>query len=130
MLADIVVIIHCLWILFLIVGVYWGRKNRIAMVVHAAGLGFSVVSQSCNWYCPLTHLEDWLATKQNELSVYPGSFIAHYAEKIVYINLSPKIIFILTIVLVGVNAGLYCRTKRKKKNPTDRRNKRSPVSLS
>jgi hypothetical protein len=106
-LIDMVVVTHLLWILFLITGAYWGRKHRAVMVVHAAGLAFAVASQMVGWYCPLTHLEVWLLAKQDTALAYPGSFLAHYAEKLVYINVAPAIIFVFTLVLVGVTAWIY-----------------------
>lgn len=111
-LADIVVVIHLLWILFLISGAYWGRKRRPVMAVHASGLLFSIAMQVFGWHCPLTHIEVWLRAKQNPLQTYPGSFIAHYAEKLVYIEISPLIIFVLTVILVGVNGWAYRRAFR------------------
>ena len=44
-LADIVVLVHLLWILFLIGGAYWGRKNGVVMLVQGAGFVFAVTSQ-------------------------------------------------------------------------------------
>jgi hypothetical protein len=115
-LADIVIIIHLLWIFFLIAGAYWGRKRRAFMMFHGVGLVFAVLSQVLGWYCPLTYLEVWLAAKQNAAQSYPGSFIAHYAEKLVYIDVPPTIIFLLTIVCVGVNAWLYWRAYKNARN--------------
>lgn len=111
--ADIVVVIHFLWILFLITGAYWGRRHPSLMVVHGTGLVFSVVIQVFGWYCPLTHLEVWLRERQGLGGSYPGSFIAHYAEKLVYLEVSREIVFILTLVLVAVNAYLYRTAFRK-----------------
>ncbi len=106
-LADIVVLVHLLWIIFLIAGAYWGGKYRTVMTVHGAGLVFAVVSQIFGWYCPLTHIEVWLKEKQHPSLAYPGSFIAHYAEKLVYIEVAPVIVFALTLVLVCVNVCIY-----------------------
>ena len=108
-LADIVVFAHLLWILFLIAGAYWGRKHRQVMLVQGAGLVFAVASQMFGWYCPLTYLEVWLRGKQAAAQYYPGSFLAHYAEKLVYIDISPASIFVLTLALAGVNAWIYRR---------------------
>ncbi|HUI46029.1 MAG TPA: DUF2784 domain-containing protein [Nitrospirota bacterium] len=116
-LADIVVLVHLLWILFLIIGAYWGRKNGVVMLVQSAGFVFAVTSQIFGWYCPLTHVEVWLREKQGTAGVYPGSFIAHYAEQLVYADVSPTIIFALTIALIIVNVWIYTMTFRKTKTP-------------
>ncbi len=117
-LADIVVFAHLLWILFLIVGAYWGRKHRALMTVHGAGLAFAIVSQAFGWYCPLTYLEVWLRERQHASQSYPGSFIAHYAEKLVYIDVSPAVVFALTVALVGVNVWIYRRAFKKTEGET------------
>jgi len=106
-LADIVVVVHLLWILFLIAGALWGGKRRLVMMVHGAGLVFAVVSQVFGWYCPLTHLEAWLMERAHPSPAYHGSFIAYYAKKIVYIDVPPFAIFVLTLVLIAVNGWLY-----------------------
>ncbi len=112
-LADTVIIVHFLWILFLITGSYWGSRHRPVMMIHGAGLVFALISQLFGWYCPLTLLEVWLQKKRNTAQAYPGSFIAHYAEKLVYIDLSPRVIFALTLALVGVTIWTYRRAFRK-----------------
>ena len=111
-LADSVVLIHFLWIVFLFFGGIWGIKNRAIKIFHISGLVFAFVIQIFDWYCPLTHLEVWLRSKHNPALVYTGSFIFHYVEKIVYIELSRYLILILTIFLCGFNVWLYFRKGR------------------
>jgi hypothetical protein len=45
--------------------------------------------------------------------VYAGSFIVHYVEKIVYLELSRTLIVIGTVMLVGFNLWLYLRKKQR-----------------
>ncbi len=106
-LADIVVLIHFLWILFLFFGAFWGIKNKGVKIFHLSGLAFAFIIQIFDWYCPLTHLEVWLRSKHSPFLTYAGSFITHYVEKIVYIEISRFLVFILTIFLCGLNAWLY-----------------------
>ncbi len=108
--ADIVVLIHLVWIVFLAAGVYWARKYFAVMIVHAAGMAFSVISQSVGWYCPLTHLEVWLREHGHQAAGYAGSFIVHYAEQLVYLRISRHAIFIVTIVWTIVTAWIYIRS--------------------
>lgn len=114
-LADIVVLTHLLWIVFLMTGAYWGRNHRIIMIVHGAGLAYAIALQVFGWYCPLTHLEVWLREKQFGSGAYFSSFIAHYAEKLVYIDVTPEIVFIMTLVLISVNVWIYSEVVKKKK---------------
>ncbi len=108
-LADSVVLIHFLWIVFLLTGALWGRRNSLVKIFHLSGLAFALVIQIFGWYCPLTHLEAWLRAKHNPDLTYAGSFIIHYIEKIVYIEISPAIIFLVTLVLGGFNVWIYLR---------------------
>jgi hypothetical protein len=112
MLADGVVLIHFLWILFLVFGAFWGVKNSAVSILHISGLVFAVVIQLFDWYCPLTYLEAWLRSKQNLATSYPSSFIIYYVQKIVYIELSRSTIILLTFPLCGFNAWLYLRKKK------------------
>jgi len=107
--ADIVVLIHFLWIIFLITGGFLGRRNRVIKFFHVGGLFFAFIIQIFDWYCPLTHLETWLREKHDPSLSYSGSFIIHYLEKLIYIELSHWIIFILTVLLIIFNAFLYLR---------------------
>ncbi len=113
LLADIVVLVHLLWILFLITGAYWGRKNRFFLFLHGGGLSFAVIMQVFGWYCPLTHLEVWLRSLQGGEG-YHGSFIAHYAERVIYLDVTGRMLAILTFVLVAANGWLYWKAFKKK----------------
>ena len=110
-LADIVVLIHFLWIVFLFFGAFWGIKNKAAKIFHLSGLAFAFIIQIFDWYCPLTHLEVWLRSKHSPFLTYGGSFIIHYVEKIVYIEISRFVVFVFTILLCGLNAWLYLRKR-------------------
>jgi Protein of Unknown function (DUF2784) len=108
-LADSVVFIHLLWILFLIFGAFWGVRNRAVKVVHILGLISAFIVNLFDIYCPLTLLETWLQYKYSPSGAYAGSFIAHYMEKIIYINLPGYAIFLLTAALCAFNAWVYLK---------------------
>lgn len=106
-LADAVVLTHFLWILFLIFGALWGRRNMGVKILHISGLAFAFVIEIFNWYCPLTHMEVWLRTRHDPTLSYTGSFIIHYLEKIIYIQLPYYLIALLTVLICGFNAWIY-----------------------
>ncbi len=106
-LADSVVLIHFLWVLFLIFGALWGSRNRGVKIVHVLGLVFASVVEVCDWYCPLTHLEVWLRSRHNPAAAYTGSFVIHYLEKVLYMQLPRPLIVMLTIALCLFNFQLY-----------------------
>lgn len=108
-LADVIVFIHFLWILFLISGALLGRRVKTIRIFHISGLIFAIFIQIMGWYCPLTYLEVWLRSLHDPSTTYPGSFIIHYVEKLVYLELSPLIIFTLTVLLSGLNLWIYLK---------------------
>lgn len=114
--ADIIVLIHFLWIVFLIFGALWGRRNSWIKRIHAGGILFAILMQIVGWYCPLTYLEAWLRRMHDSSRSYKGAFIAYYIEKIVYIDLSPRTVFIMTISLALISAWLYMYKPGKNKS--------------
>ena len=112
-LADFTLLIHFLWILFLFFGATVGVRVRGLRILHLSGLAFALIIQVFGWYCPLTYLEVWLRSKHDPRLAYTGSFIIHYVEKIVYLDLSRTLIVIGTVLLVGLNVWLYLRKKQR-----------------
>ncbi len=110
--ADIVVLIHFLWILFLFLGALLGVRYKSIKIIHLSGLFFAILIQIPNWYCPLTHLEFLLRSRHDPNLTYTGSFIAHYAEQIVYLRLSSSFVLLFTVFLLGFNGWFYFRKNK------------------
>jgi hypothetical protein len=109
LLADLTVLTHFVWILFLLFGALLGRRNRAVRRVHVAGLAFALVIQVFDWYCPLTHLEYWLRTRHAPETAYAGSYLIHYLEKVVYLDVSRTTVVVLTVVLCIFNLWVYLK---------------------
>ena len=105
--ADIVVLLHFLWIIFLVFGALIGRRHKVVKVLHILGMGFAIIIQIFGWYCPLTYLEVWLRRTYDPLHGYAGSFIINYVQKLVYIELPGNTILLATIFLVLGSAFIY-----------------------
>lgn len=114
--AEITVLIHFLWILFLIFGSLWGASNikwnKPARIVHITALVFAFIINSLNLYCPLTYLEQW-TREQAGAGQYSGSFISHYLEEIIYLNVEPIHLFLLTFLLCSFNIYMYIKYYKK-----------------
>lgn len=108
-LADLTVLVHFLWILFLIFGAFWGKRNRAIRRLHVGGLAFAVVIQVFDWYCPLTHLEFWLRLRHAPETAYGGSYVVHYLEKVVYLDVSQTVIAAFTAALCLFNLWFYLK---------------------
>ena len=108
-LADSVVLVHFFWIVFLFLGGLWGRRNKVLKIFHLSGLVFALVIQLFDWFCPLTHLEVWLRAKHHPNLIYTRSFIIHYMDRIVYMEIPRTIVLLFTILLLCFNIWIYLR---------------------
>ena len=88
-LADLTVVLHLAWIVFLFIGAYWGVRHHWVKVLHLFALGFAFLIQILDWYCPLTHLEAFLRSRHNPSTSYAGYFIIQYLEQVVYLQVPP-----------------------------------------
>jgi hypothetical protein len=111
-LADAVVLFHFLWILFIILGGWWGRRYRRIGQIHVAALSFALLVEGFDWYCPLTHLEVWLRGKGAQAG-YHDSFITHYLNKVIYLDLPHTPVVIATLLLCLANLWLYLGARKR-----------------
>ncbi len=106
--ADIIVIVHFIFILFMLSGIvltiagffrekYF--KHWLFRTLHLCGILFVAILAILGKYCPLTILENLAMMRHNPDLAYPGSFIVHYIEELVYPNVDPMIIIIPTVIL-------------------------------
>ena len=125
-LADIIVIVHLVWILFMLVGFilivrgfFRGRffDRWLFRTVHLFGIVYVSLLALMGKYCPLTLWENSLRAKFDPTLTYPGSFLIHYAEKLVYPDVNPLVILIPTtfITVFTVVAFIIRPPKRIKK---------------
>ena len=105
-LADLIVAIHFIWILFMLVGFiltlcgfFWKRFFDwfVLRILHLCGIVYVGLLAILREYCPLTILENTVRAKYNPDLTYPGSFIVHHIEKLVYPDVNPSIILVPTI---------------------------------
>lgn len=111
--ADLVVVVHLGFILFVVLGGFltwvWPRIIWVHMPVALWGALVEIVP---SWkpdavLCPLTHIEGYLRMQAGEAG-YEGGFIEHYVVPIVYPRgITPKIQLWLGIVVVLVTAVAY-----------------------
>ena len=83
LLADAVLVLHGLFILFVLVGglLVW-RRPRLGWL-HLTAVVWAVWVAWAGWICPLTPLENALRRAAGQAS-YGGSFIEHYLLPLVY----------------------------------------------
>lgn len=84
LLVDITLVVHFLWILFLVFGFVFALKGSRIAYAHLGGLVFTLVLNALGWYCPLTHLEYCFRSLEGASSAQEKSFIARGLEPFVY----------------------------------------------
>jgi hypothetical protein len=100
-LSDTVLVLHFLWIIFIILGfpIALALRMRRFRIFHTAALVFTVVMQVTGTICPLTHLEEYLRRSLTPGFSYGGSFVVSWLRHLIYIEdigVSLTIIYILT----------------------------------
>ena len=107
-LADLIVVVHFAWILFMLAGfiltlcgLFWREFFDwwLFRILHLCGIIYVGLLAALRQYCPLTILENTLRQKYNPELTYPGSFIVHYIEKLVYPDINLLIILIPTVII-------------------------------
>jgi hypothetical protein len=115
LLGDAVIILHFLWILFILFGLFLGIKYGRFIWVHLGGLIFTFVLNIGGWFCPLTYLENHLYSLYNPKLTYAGSFIGQYLQKLIYLNVDEAHLRIAAIIWATINLGGYALLFKKRK---------------
>ncbi len=106
-LADIVTIIHLLFILFVIFGGFLVLKWRWIIYFHIPAAVWGALIEFKGWICPLTPWENQLRQAGGEAG-YSGGFIEHYILPVMYPeNLTQEIQVILGIFVIVINLTVY-----------------------
>ena len=112
-LVDFIIILHFLWILFIIFGFVFAFFGSKIVLLHLAGLFFALVMNLLGWYCPLTYLENYLYALHDINSAYSGSFVRNYLEPLIYPNLPERYIRTGEIVFVCLYIIFYVYLAKK-----------------
>jgi hypothetical protein len=103
MAADVVLLLHVLFVAFVILGlvlIFVGRslgwnwvRNPWFRLIHLIAIAVVVLQSWLRVICPLTTLEMELRSRAGD-GVYPGSFIAHWLETILYYQAPPWVFMV------------------------------------
>ena len=107
LLADAVVVLHLLFIVFVVLGGLLVFRHRRWAWVHLplAAWGFAV--EAAGWVCPLTPLETALRRRAG-LATWEGDFVGHYLLPLIYPGeLTRGVQVLLASGVVAVNAAVY-----------------------
>jgi hypothetical protein len=115
------VIVHFLFILFVIAGGFLSYKNKAVRILHIAAVIWAVYAEiSPGVICPLTALENYFAGHAG-LATYKEDFITRYLVPVIYQENVPdrvQLILVGLVLLINIIAYLvYFKVKRKTKHP-------------
>ncbi|MBA5866342.1 MAG: DUF2784 family protein [Nitrospira sp. CR1.3] len=106
-LADLIVLLHVAFVLFVLFGGFLSVKWPRAMWLHVPAAVWGAVVEFTGSTCPLTPLENRLR-EQSGQSLYRSDFIAHYILPILYPDdLTRELQTALGTVVLLLNAALY-----------------------
>ena len=112
-LADGVVILHLLYIAFVMFGALLAWRWRWLFWLHVPALAWAIVIVVWQQECPLTPLEKSLRRRAGDEG-YPGGFVDHYLTGIIYphhmLGLAQGVV--AATVVLGY-AGLLIRSHRR-----------------
>jgi hypothetical protein len=105
--ADLVVLTHFGFILFVIFGGFLALKWRKFIWLHLPAVVWGILIELSGWICPLTTLENKLR-QNNTDGTYATSFIEHYIIPVIYPEgLTRDIQIILGMVVIAINLIIY-----------------------
>ena len=105
--ADLTLIIHFAFILFVIFGALLFFASAKIIFIHIPALIWGSYIELTNSICPLTYLENWFLHKAN-LTTYSEGFIQNYLVPIVYpVNITKDLQIYLGIALIVINIVFY-----------------------
>ena len=107
LIADILVILHFGFIVFVALGGLLLLKYRWLAVLHLPAVVWGVLLEFNSWRCPLTDWENYFRRSANQ-SGYAGGFIEHYLIPLIYPQaLTAEIQILLGLLAVVVNLAVY-----------------------
>jgi hypothetical protein len=107
LLANAVVVVHALFILFVVCGGFLAWRRRWVAAIHVPCAVWGVLIEYRGWICPLTPLENALRARAGEAG-YGGGFVEHYVLPAIYPSgLTPRVQMILGTFVLVLNVLAY-----------------------
>lgn len=109
LLADVVVVFHFTFVLFVIFGGFLLVRYPKLIYLHAPVAVWGALIELAGWICPLTPLENSLRLRGGSAG-YEGGFVEHYIIPVLYPHaLNRSIQAVLGALVITVNAVAYYR---------------------
>lgn len=107
LLADLVVLVHVTFVLFVVAGGFLALRWRRLVWLHVPAALWGALIELTGWICPLTPLENALRRLAGEAG-YRGGFIEHYVLPVLYpVHYTVTLRLTLAALVVLLNAVAY-----------------------
>lgn len=115
-LADVVVGLHFLFVLFVVLGGLLVLRWPQLAYLHIPAAIWGAAIELGGWICPLTPLEHSLR-RQAGGAAYSGGFIEHYILPVLYpTGLTRNFQLVLGFMVIALNLAVYAYVIRKKRS--------------
>ena len=118
-LADAVVVVHLVFIIFVLLGGVFVVKWRSLVFVHIPAVLWGAWVEFQGWICPLTPLENWFRQKAG-LGGYQNGFIDQYLVPLIYpagLNREWQMIFGALVIILNVTIYAWVWRRGRFANP-------------
>lgn len=116
-LADLTVLVHVLFVLFVVFGGVAVLHRHWLAWLHLPAALWGMMIELGGWVCPLTYLENHFR-RLGGGSGYSGTFIARYLEPILYpLGLTRHVQVVFGLSALFINLVIYARVLRKRNPP-------------
>lgn len=106
-LAGLVLVVHLLFILWVMGGILVVRRHPWLKWVHIGSLLYSIIIEVVAWLpCPLTVLEQMLENRAG-IAAYHESFLVHYLDALVYPSVPLMFLVSVTVAFCAANLAYY-----------------------
>jgi len=117
LLADLVVVVHFAFVLFVVLGGLLVLRWPGFRWIHLPAAVWGAIVEFSGSVCPLTPLENALRAQAGEAG-YTGDFISRYVLPTLYpAGLTRSVQLILGAIVVGLNCAVYAWVWRRRKMP-------------
>jgi hypothetical protein len=119
-LADLVLLLHLAFVLFVILGGLLVLRRPVIAWLHLPCAAWGVLIEFAGWICPLTPLEVSLRMRGGEAG-YAGGFIAHYVTAALYpAGLTRGLQVVLGAFALLLNLTIYSWIVARRRRTVDR----------
>ncbi|MFI5776305.1 DUF2784 domain-containing protein [Nocardia sp. NPDC051570] len=119
LLAEATVVVHFLFVAYVVTGGFLAWRWRWTIWTHAAAAAWGFSTVLFGFDCPLTYLENWARGRADEAGLPPSGFIDHYITGVLYPRDALELVRVLVLLVVAVSWIGYWRLARPRRPITD-----------